>query len=62
MLMSVDLTLSPVFKAGVPKVLFQAPIYTGGGPRNTRGREFWDIAPDGQRVDQHNLCRRLQSC
>jgi Tol biopolymer transport system component len=48
MLMSVDVTLSPVFKAGVPKVLFQSPIYSGGIPRNMSGA-FWDIAPDGRR-------------
>jgi dipeptidyl aminopeptidase/acylaminoacyl peptidase len=49
MLMSVDVTLSPVFKAGVPKVLFQSQIYSGGIPSNISGRAFWDIAPDGQR-------------
>ena len=48
MLMSVDVTLSPVFKAGVPKVLFQSQIYAGSVPSNIWGRAFWDISPDGQ--------------
>jgi len=44
-LMSVDVTLTPTFKAGPPKVLFQPPIYGGGTVNQTR----WDIAPDGQK-------------
>jgi hypothetical protein len=44
-LMSVDVTLGGTFKAGVPKVLFQAPIYGGGA--NARHR--WDMTADGQR-------------
>ena len=44
--MSVDVTLSPSFKPGVPKVLFQAPIYGGGGTTN---QHRWDLTPDGQR-------------
>jgi eukaryotic-like serine/threonine-protein kinase len=47
-LMSVDMTLSPVLKAGIPRVLFQAPIFAGAA--NNDGREFWDIAPDGQHI------------
>src|SRR5262245_27539923 len=45
-LMSVDVTLSPSFKAGVPKVLFQAPIFGGG---STLEQTRWDLTPDGQR-------------
>jgi Tol biopolymer transport system component len=45
-LMSVDVTLSPSFKAGVPKVLFSAPIY-GGGSYTELLR--WDLTPDGQK-------------
>ena len=45
-LMSVDVTLSPSFKAGVPKVLFSAPIY-GGGVNVELHR--WDLTPDGQK-------------
>jgi hypothetical protein len=44
--MSVDVTLSPSFRAGAPKVLFQPPIFGGGA--NNASRELWDIAPDGQ--------------
>ena len=45
-LMSVDVTLSPAFKASAPKALFQPPIF--GGAANNRNREYWDIAPDGR--------------
>jgi len=44
-LMSVDVTLSGAFKAGVPKVLFQAPIYGGGNSPQHR----WDMTAGGQR-------------
>jgi len=37
--MSVDVTLTPSFKAGVPKVLFQAPIFGGGATVN---QNRWD--------------------
>lgn len=43
MLMSVDVTLSPAFKAGVPKVLFPSQIYSGGIP-SKRGA-FWTSRP-----------------
>ena len=43
--MSVDVTLGGTFKAGVPKVLFQAPIYGGGASQPHR----WDMTADGQR-------------
>ena len=44
-LMSVDVTLGGTFKAGIPKVLFQAPIYGGGASQQHR----WDMTPDGER-------------
>jgi Tol biopolymer transport system component len=45
-LMSVDVTLTPSFKAGTPRRLFRAPIFGGGGSINeTR----WDLTPDGKR-------------
>ena len=45
-LMAVDVTPSPTFKAGVPHLLFQAPIF-GGGISNEIFR--WDMTSDGQR-------------
>jgi Tol biopolymer transport system component len=43
---AVDVTLSPTFKAGIPKELFPAPISGGGGAvNNTR----YDVTADGQR-------------
>jgi Tol biopolymer transport system component len=45
-LMSVDVTLSPAFKAAAPKVLFQAPIWGGGASTN---QDRWDMTPDGKR-------------
>jgi len=45
-LMSVDVTLSPSFKASTPKLLFQAPIFGGGATLN---EHRWDLTPDGQR-------------
>jgi hypothetical protein len=45
-LMSVEVALGATFKAGVPKALFQAPLYGGGAnPAQTR----WDLTPDRQR-------------
>ena len=43
-LMSVDISESPVFRAGVPKPLFQAPPYSGYVSEN-----HWDVTRDGQR-------------
>jgi len=43
--MSVDVTLGGTFKAGVPRLLFQASIYGGGGGQLRR----WDMTADGQR-------------
>jgi hypothetical protein len=45
-LMSVDVTLSPAFKASAPKLLFQAPIFGGGASAD---RILWDLTPDGQK-------------
>jgi Tol biopolymer transport system component len=45
-LMSVDVTLTPSFKAGTPKFLFQAPIFGGGA---TIDLPRWDVTPDGKR-------------
>jgi eukaryotic-like serine/threonine-protein kinase len=45
-LMSVEVTLGGTFKAGVPKVLFQAPIF--GGVAATSPHR-WDMTADGQR-------------
>ena len=45
-LMSVEVTLSPSFKASTPKLLFQAPIFGGGATLN---EHRWDLTPDGQR-------------
>jgi len=45
-LMSVDVVLSPSFKASPPKLLFQAPIFGGG---STIQQYRWDLTPDGQR-------------
>jgi len=46
-LMTVDVSPGPVFKAGVPRSLFQVPVV------RTIGDEFgsfrWDITPDGKR-------------
>jgi hypothetical protein len=44
--MSVDVALSPAFKASAPKLLFQAPIYGGGFTINERR---WDLTRDGQK-------------
>jgi len=47
-LMSVDVTLSPSFKAGAPKALFSAPIPIYGGGFNVDVHR-WDLTPDGQK-------------
>jgi hypothetical protein len=44
--MSVDVTLNPQFKAGVPRVLFRVPIYEGG---LSAGAQNWDVSSDSQR-------------
>ncbi len=46
-LMSVDISLKPQFRAGVPKTLFEAPIFLGGYLANVMQR--CDVAPDGKR-------------
>jgi Tol biopolymer transport system component len=45
-LMSVDVTLTPSFKPGPPRQLFQAPILFGG-TYSIQSR--WDVTSDGQR-------------
>ncbi len=44
MLMAVDISSGPVFRAGVPKPLFQSPPYSGYVTEN-----HWDVTRDGQR-------------
>ena len=44
-LMSVDVTLSPAFKASAPKVLLQAPVFNGA----VSNTHHWDLTPDGKR-------------
>ncbi len=45
-LMAVDVTLSPTFKAGIPKALFAAPILGGA---SDLGTTRYDVSADGQR-------------
>jgi len=47
-MMAVDVTLSPTFKAGIPKELFAAPISGGGGGGVTSVTRY-DVTADGQR-------------
>jgi serine/threonine protein kinase len=44
-LMAVAITTNEVFRAGVPKALFQIAAFTGSGPF----RQSWCVAPDGKR-------------
>jgi len=44
-LMETEIASGPVFKAGVPHALFDAPLAVAGNLNASR----WDIAPDGQR-------------
>jgi len=44
MLMAVDISESPVFRAGVPKALFQSPPFSSYVSEN-----HWDVTRDGQR-------------
>ena len=46
-MMSVEVSTNPVFKAGVPKALFQTAIYMSGGPTRTVTR--YDATADGKR-------------
>jgi eukaryotic-like serine/threonine-protein kinase len=46
-LMAVDVSQGPVFKAGVPRSLFQVPGVHARG--NTFNFFRWDVAPDGKR-------------
>ena len=45
--MAVDVSQGPVFKAGVPRSLFQVPGVHDSG--NTFEFFRWDVAPDGKR-------------
>ena len=44
--MAVEVTISPEFKAGIPKALFSAPVYGGGDHR--LGHRY-DVTADGTR-------------
>jgi Tol biopolymer transport system component len=44
-LMAVDISTTPTFQAGIPKPLFEAPIFPGTVP----ALHHWDVTPDGQR-------------
>ncbi len=44
-LMAVDISTNPAFKAGIPKVLFEAPLFAG----TTLSLHHWDAAADGKR-------------
>ena len=46
-LMTVDISLKPEFRAGVPRALFEVPVSVGGYLANVMQR--WDAAPDGKR-------------
>jgi len=45
-IMAVDVTTNPMFKTGIPKALFQAPILGGATARHVIR---YDVSPDGQR-------------
>lgn len=45
--MAVDISTTPNFKASVPKVLFDVPIYVSTGP--TASLHTWAVAADGKR-------------
>ena len=46
-MMAVEVSTSPVFKAGIPKVLFHAPIWGGGGTGTDVTR--YDVTADGRK-------------
>jgi Tol biopolymer transport system component len=48
-LMAVDVAATASFQAGVPKVLFEAPISNGTSFGNTGSRHHWDVTADGKR-------------
>jgi Tol biopolymer transport system component len=49
-LMAVDVVAtSPVLQAGIPKLLFQAPVFSGGASAMGMDVFRWDVAPDGKR-------------
>ena len=45
-LMAVEVAATPAFQAGVPKVLFEAPIFTAG---DVMTEISWDVSRDGKR-------------
>ena len=45
-MMAVEVSTSPVFKAGIPKALFQAPIWGGGTTHNVTR---YDVTADGKK-------------
>jgi Tol biopolymer transport system component len=49
-MMAVEVTSKPVFQAGTPKLLFQAPVQPGRGPGDftVDGQRFLFLAPMGQ--------------
>ena len=52
-MMAVEVSTNPVFKAGIPKVLFQAPIWGGGTAHQRdplRRDRRWKEIPDQQRA------------
>jgi eukaryotic-like serine/threonine-protein kinase len=55
-LMATDVTEEPIFKASVPKTLFQVPVAQIGHPevndvsKGSLQVLGWDVAPDGKRL------------
>jgi hypothetical protein len=45
-MMAVEVSTSPVFKAGIPKALFKAPIWRGGTSHNATP---YDVTADGKK-------------
>jgi hypothetical protein len=45
-MMAVEVSTSPVLKVGIPKVLFQAPIWGGGRTQNVTR---YDVTADGRK-------------
>jgi len=48
-LMAVDVSAKAAFQAGVPKVLFEAPVSGGIVTSNNGSAHHWDVTADGQR-------------
>ena len=47
--MAVDVTEGPIFKASVPRTLFQVPVAQIGHNEGASQVLGWDVAPDGKR-------------